>query len=226
MATERPSFTIGIEEEYFIVDLETRDLVVDLPDGLMEDCEAIIGIQDLTVGGQVSPEFLRSQIEIGTKVCPDIPTAREDLARLRRAVADVTGNYGLAPIATSTHPFADWSEQQHTDKERYRELAQAYGGVVRRLLICGMHVHVAIEDEDLRTDLMSQITYFMPHLLALSGSSPFWHGVDTSLKSYRTSVFGALPRTGLPDEFNSWSDYQRHVEVLTDAGVIEDATKL
>jgi carboxylate-amine ligase len=219
VAAARPEFTIGIEEEYLIVDRETRDLVRDLPDGLMHDCEEIIG-------GQVSPEFLRSQIEIGTKVCPDVAAAREDLARLRRAVAEVTGNYGLAPIAVSTHPFADWSEQQHTDRERYNELARALGGVVRRLLICGMHVHVGIEDEDLRIDLMGQITYFLPHLLALSGSSPFWQGNDTGLKSYRTAVFGALPRTGLPEEFLGWSDYQRHVEVLTSAGVIEDATKL
>lgn len=219
MAAGRPEFTIGIEEEYLIVDRETRDLVRDLPDGLMRDCEEIIG-------GQVSPEFLRSQIEIGTKVCPDIAAARSDLARLRRAVADVTNNYGLAPIAVSTHPFADWSEQQHTDRERYNELARALGGVVRRLLICGMHVHVGIDNEDLRIDLMGQVTYFLPHLLALSGSSPFWQGYDTGLKSYRTAVFGALPRTGLPEEFLGWADYQRHVEVLTAAGVIEDATKL
>ena len=219
MATFRPSFTIGIEEEYLIVDRETRDLVKDLPDGLMKDCEEIMG-------GQVSPEFLRSQIEIGTKVCPDVATAREDLAGLRRAVADVTDGYGLATVAASTHPFADWSEQQHTDHSRYRQLERDLAGVVRRLLICGMHVHIAVEDEDLRIDLMNQVIYFLPHILALSGSSPYWQGADTGLKSYRTSVFGALPRTGLPDEFGGWSDFQRHVDVLTEAEVIEDGTKL
>jgi carboxylate-amine ligase len=216
---QRPSFTIGIEEEYLIVDPETRDLVKDMPKGLMRDCEEIIG-------GQVSPEFLRSQIEIGTKVCANVSEARADLARLRLAVAEVSGKYGLAPIAASTHPFANWFRQQHTDKERYNALARALGGVIRRLLICGMHVHVAIEDEDMRIDLMNQVLYFLPHLLALSTSSPFWQGMDTGLKSYRTSVFRAVPRTGMPDEFQGWADYQRHVKVLTEAGVIEDATRL
>ena len=216
---QRPTFTIGIEEEYLIVDPETRDLVKDMPKGLMKDCEEIIG-------GQVSPEFLRSQIEIGTKVCSSVAEARADLARLRLAVAEVSGKYGLAPIAASTHPFANWFRQQHADKERYNALARALGGVIRRLLICGMHVHVAVEDEDMRIDLMNQVLYFMPHLLALSTSSPFWQGMDTGLKSYRTSVFRAVPRTGMPEEFQGWADYQRHVNVLTEAGVIEDATKL
>ena len=215
----RPSFTIGVEEEYLIVDPETRDLVKDLPPGLMQQIEGILG-------QQVAPEFLRSQIEIGTVVSATIQDARRDLARLRRTVADVAGEYGLAPIAASTHPFADWWHQRHTDKDRYNELADAMGGVVRRLLICGMHVHVCVEEEDLRIDLMNQVLYFLPHLLALSTSSPFWHGLDSGLKSYRTSVFRALPRTGMPDEFSDWSDYRRHVAVLTNVGVVEDATKL
>jgi len=215
----RPSFTIGVEEEYLIVDRETRDLVKDLPSGLMREIEDILG-------QQVAPEFLRSQIEIGTVVCKNIQEARADLARLRRTIADAVGEHGLAPIASSTHPFADWWHQQHTDKDRYNDLADAMGGVVRRLLICGMHVHVAVENEDLRIDLMNQVLYFLPHLLALSTSSPFWHGLDSGLKSYRTSVFRSLPRTGMPDEFGDWSDYRRHVAVLTQAGVIEDATKL
>lgn len=219
MTTKRPSFTIGIEEEYLIVDRETRNLVQDLPEGLMRACEKLLG-------EQVSPEFLRSQIEVGTKVCSNVPEARQDLARLRSAIVDVTAEYGLAPISASTHPFAIWGDQLHTDKERYNVLAKALGGVVRRLLICGMHVHVGIEDADLRIDLMNQVLYFMPHLLAMSTSSPFWQGTDTGLKSYRTSVFRAVPRTGIPDEFGSWADYERHVRVLIDAGVIEDATKL
>jgi len=216
---DRPSFTIGVEEEYLIVDPDTRDLVRDLPDGLMRSVEEILGTQ-------VAPEFLRSQIEVGTIVATTVQEARSDLARLRRTIADEAGQYGLAPIAASTHPFADWWHQEHTDKQRYNDLADSMGGVVRRLLICGMHVHVGIEDENLRIDLMNQVLYFLPHLLAISTSSPFWHGLDTGLKSYRTSVFRALPRTGMPDEFAGWSDYRRHVAVLTGAGVIEDATKL
>ncbi len=219
MVIARPSFTIGIEEEYMVVDRETRDLVPDLPDGLMPKLEDILG-------HQVTHEFMRSQIEVGTTVCDTVPQARADLARLRRSIADTCAEYGVAPIAASTHPFASWGEQQHTDKERYNLLAQAMGGVVRRLLISGMHVHVGIEDEDLRIDLMNQVLYFLPHLLALSTSSPYWQGHDTALKSYRTSVWRALPRTGMPDEFHSWPDYERHISVLIDAGVIEDATKL
>ena len=132
----------------------------------------------------------------------------------------------MAIIAASTHPFAIWADQRHTDKERYRLLEQALQGVIRRLLICGMHVHVEVADEDLRIDLMNQVSYFLPHILALSGSSPFWEGDDTGLKSYRPAVFRGLPRTGIPDEFNDWSEYQRHVNVLVKTGVIEDSTKL
>lgn len=216
---ERPAFTIGIEEEYLIVNIESRELVQDLPDGLMKSCQEILG-------GKVSPEFLRSQIEIGTGVCANVQEARDDLKNLRRAVADVCSEYGLAPIAASTHPSADWWEQRHTDAPRYNILANALGGVIRRLLICGMHVHVGIEDPDVRIDLMNQVLYFVPHMLALSTSSPFWNGRDTGLKSYRTSVFRAVPRTGMPDEFDTWAEYQRHVDVLVNAGVIEDATKL
>jgi carboxylate-amine ligase len=219
VAVARPAFTVGIEEEYLIVDRATRDLVRDLPDGLMAKCEDLLG-------PQVSPEFLRSQIEVGTKVCSGVTEARADLGHLRKVIADVCGEYDLAPISASTHPVANWSEQMHTDKERYHALAQSMGGVARRLVISGMHVHVGIEDADLRIDLMNQVLYFMPHLLALSTSSPFWGGQDTGLKSYRTSVFRSLPRTGLPDELNDWTDYQRHVGLLVDLGVIEDATKL
>jgi len=141
-------------------------------------------------------------------------------------VSDVVETHGMAIISASTHPFAMWGDQQHTDKERYRLLEHALQGVVRRLLICGMHVHVEVGDEDLRIDLMNQVSYFLPHILAISGSSPFWHGYDTGLKSYRPAVFRALPRTGIPDEFNDWAEYQRHVAVLVGTGVIEDSTKL
>ncbi len=216
---KRPSFTVGVEEEYKIVDLETRDLVRDLPAGMLDEIAE-------RAEGQVGPEFMRSQIEVGTIVCDDVKQLRAELARLRSNVADVANRHGLAPISASTHPFAAWSDQLNTDKERYNALAEAMGGVARRLLISGMHVHVAIEDEDLRIDLMNQLVYFMPHILAISTSSPFWQGIETGLSSYRTSVFRSLPRTGMPDEFGSWAEYRRHVQVLVDAGVIEDATKL
>lgn len=219
MAIPKPEFTIGIEEEYLLVDCATRNLVQDPPESVMK--AAVRRLED-----QVGHEFLRSQIEVGTRVCSTVQEARQDLIRLRKAVAQVAGEHEYAMIAASTHPFAEWGDQLTTDNERYHVLAQDLQAVVRRLVICGMHVHVGIGDENLRIDLMNQVSYFLPHLLALSASSPFWHGRDTGLKSYRMSVFKALPRTGLPESFSSWSEYRRHVDVLVEAGLIEDATKL
>jgi carboxylate-amine ligase len=219
MITPEPSFTVGIEEEYLLVDLETRDLVVDPPDSLMSECEKLLE-------GRVSPEFLQSQIEVGTSKCATIKEASREIAQLRKCIAEVAGQHGLAPIAASTHPFAAWSEQKHTPKERYNVLARDMQAVARRLLICGMHVHVGLDDDDLRLDLMDQITYFLPHLLALSTSSPFWRGDNTGLKSYRLAVFDEMPRTGLPASFDSWGEYQRHLAIMIHAGLIEDASKL
>jgi len=219
MKSDEPLFTIGMEEEYFVVDRDSRDLVPDLPDSLLETLEN-------PPVGTTSPEFIRSQVEIGTPVSKNVAELSEHLAVMRRFVSDTVSEHNMAIIASSTHPFAKWGAQKHVDKDRYNLLAEALQGVVRRLLICGMHVHVGIDAKDVRIDVMNQVSYFLPHLLALSGSSPFWHGEDTGLKSYRPAIFRALPRTGLPDEFSSWSDYIRHVDVLVDTGVIEDASKL
>jgi carboxylate-amine ligase len=213
-----PEFTIGIEEEYLLVDLETLDLT-EAPEALMEDCLA-------ELEGQVSPEFLQCQIEVGTRVCRTVGEARDDLRRLRSGVARHAARHGLAPIAVSCHPFADWKRQHHTNKDRYNALHRDLAGVARRMLICGMHVHVGLGDDDLRTDLMSQFVYFLPHLLALSSSSPYWQGEDTGLASYRMTIFDNLPRTGLPPRFHSWAEYQRSVQVLIDLGIIEDGTKI
>ena len=213
-----PSFTIGIEEEYLLVDSETLELA-DAPPELMQDCSDALG-------DKVSPEFLRCQVEIGTGVCATIAEAREDLRRLRGTVAEVAGRYGLSPLAISCHPTAEWRKQQHTDKERYNLLEHDLAGVARRLLISGMHVHVGIEDDELRIDLMNQASYFLPHLLALSCSSPFWRGEDTGLSSYRLTIFDNLPRTGLPPRFSSFGAYQRSVDAIVRTGAIEDATKI
>jgi len=222
MLFDAQNFTIGLEEEYLLVDPETRDLVADPPADMMAACEA-----ELTGNlGQVSPEFMRSQIEIGTRVCHSIQEARQTLADLRATLARIAGQHGMALVAASTHPFGQWNMQAHTDRERYNTLAEDLQVVVRRLLICGMHVHVGIDNDDTRIDLLNQAVYFMPHLLALSTSSPFWKGEVTGLKSYRLSVFDELPRTGLPAQFDSFGEYQRTVDVLTKAGVIEDATKI
>lgn len=219
MPAELPPLTIGVEEEYLLVDIETRDLSLDPPPELFEQCAA--RIQE-----RVQPEFMKSQIEIGTRVCQTAAEVRGDLARLRREVAGVASNFGLAPIAASTHPFSEWQQQMHTDKQRYNILAEEMQAVARRLLICGMHVHVGIDDDELRIDLMNQVSYFLPHLLALSTSSPFWRGEDSGLKSYRLSVFDELPRTGLPSRFESYAEYVRHVEILIHAGLFDDASML
>jgi carboxylate-amine ligase len=219
LVTQPPSFTLGIEEEYLLVDRQTRDIVPEPPEEMLAACEAL-------APGQVHPEFLRCQIEIGTCVCDTLSEARTELARLRGSVADVAGRYGLAPIAASTHPFAVWRPLKHTNRDRYNMLARDIGGPARRLMICGMHVHVALEDPDLRIDLMNQMRYFLPHLLVLSTSSPFWQGQDTGLKSYRLAVWRELPRTGMPEEFQSYGEFQQEVRALTDTGVIEDGTKL
>ena len=213
-----PAFTIGIEEEYHLVDRATRDLKSEPPGDLLAECRNRLE--------GVSPEFLKSQIEVATPVRDSLADARADLARLRRTVAEVAGGHGLAPIAASTHPFAQWGEQKTSDAERYTLLARDLQAVGRRLVICGMHVHVGIEDAELRIDLMNQIVYFLPHLLALSTSSPFWRGEDTGLKSFRLSVFNGLPRTGMPEVFESHGEYQRLVGRLTEAGLIPDATML
>jgi carboxylate-amine ligase len=215
-----PAFTLGIEEEYLLVDRVTRDLVATMPEAMLAECES------LAEGQQVKPEFLRSQIEIGTRICRNIAEAREALRVLRKSVIRVANSHGLSPIAVSTHPFADWHAQQHTERERYDDLSEEMQAAASRLLICGMHVHVGIEDDELRIDLLSQFSYFLPHLLALSCSSPFWEGVDTGLRSYRLTVFDALPRTGIPERFASYADYQRHVEIMVNAGTISDATKI
>jgi len=219
MAIPEPTFSIGIEEEYLLVDKESRDLAPEPPAALLAKCEEALR-------GQVSPEFLRSQIEVGTRVCRSVQEARDELVHLRSTLGNIAGDFGLAPIASSTHPFAQWQSQHHTDKERYNAIARDLQHVGRRLIICGMHVHVGIEDDDLRIDLLGQAPYFLPHLLALSTSSPFWQGVQTGLKSYRLSIFDELPRTGLPHSFSSYSEYERTVELLISAGLIEDATKL
>ncbi len=216
---DRPAFTIGIEEEYLVVDRETRDLIKDPHPEMWESLREVLG-------PQVAPEFLKAQIEVGTKVSARLSDAREDLAALRRDLSEVVSRYGAAIIASSTHPFANWMEQETTEQPRYQRIAADYQQVARQMVICGMHVHVGIEDEHLRIDLMNQIRYMLPHLLALSTSSPFWAGAETGLLAYRLVIFKNMPRTGLPEEFQSWGEYQRMVGILTDAGIIEDATKL
>lgn len=216
---KEPSFSIGIEEEYLLVDRETGNLIGEAPPSMLPECQELLK-------NQVTPEFFQSQIEVGTQVCNTLDEARQELRRLRGAVSSVASKHGLAIIAASTHPFSTTQSQKHTDKDRYAILARDMQAVARRMVISGMHVHVGIENDDLRIDMMDQTRYILPHLLAISTSSPFWEGDNTGLMSYRIAVWNELPRTGLPEHFASFAEYHRHVDVLVDAGVIEDSTKV
>jgi carboxylate-amine ligase len=163
---KHPSFTFGIEEEYFLVGGRTRALV-DAPEEMLVECSALLG-------EHFSAEYQCSQIEVATKTCASVPEARAELARLRGSVATVASHHGLAPIAASTHPFTRWSTQHHTDKRRYDTIADDLKGLGRRMVICGMHVHVGIDDNEQRISVMNAVRSFLPLLLALSTSSPFW----------------------------------------------------
>jgi glutamate---cysteine ligase / carboxylate-amine ligase len=219
VSSTEPPFTVGIEEEYLLVDLDTRDVNENPPTQLLRDCTE-------RGGGQISPEFLRSQLEVSTRVCHSIADVRADLARLRTIIVDVAREYGIAPIAASTHPFANATRQIPTEKEQFFALAREMQAAARRLMVGGMHVHVGIDDDDLRVDLMNQISYFVPHLLALSCSSPFWEGERTGLMSFRLTLFSSLPRTGLPERFASYGELRRHLDMLIRNGVIENTTKM
>lgn len=218
MPRTEPSFTVGIEEEYLLVDRISRDVVSDPPREIIEQCQSVAGT------GLVDSELLRSQIEVDTRVCETVAGARQDLARLRRTISEVAGSYGLAPVAASTHPFAEWHLQRQTHKARYDLLFRDMQSLARRLMICGMHVHVGIEDDELRMTLLKQFSAYLPLILSLSASSPFWQGEDTGLKSWRLTVFDNFPRSGLPEHFENFSDYQDHIDILKRAGVMEDAT--
>ncbi|MDQ7017756.1 MAG: carboxylate-amine ligase [Robiginitomaculum sp.] len=214
-----PILTLGIEEEYLIVDPASGNLATEPPAGLMEDCKA-------ELGDSVTPEFLKCQIEIATPVCETIGEARRHLVAMRSCIKRVARQYGYELMAASTHPFAKWHGQRHTEAPRYEKLDADMQGAIRRMLICGMHVHAGIEDPDMRIGLMNQMRYFLPHLLALSTSSPFWGGHKMGMMSYRTTVWDGMPRNGIPDRFESWGEYERLCKRLIMAGVIEDSSKI
>lgn len=218
MIVKEPSFKFGIEEEYLVVDFETRQLQP-APQALLAAIEA-------ACPGQISTELMRSQIEVNTRPTRSFAEARADLANLRNVVATTARQHGLAPIAASSHPIGGYRKQQTTQNERYSALARDLAGVGRRLLVSGMHVHVEIPDNELRIDLLNQARYFLPHLLALSTSSPFWEGEQTGLQSFRLAVFNGLPRTGLPGRLEGWEAYRTFADILTRSGVIDDLGKI
>lgn len=210
-----PPLTLGVEEEYQIIDPETRNLHSYITELLSLD-------EQRSTSLNLKPELMQSQVEVGSHVCRNIKEVRQEVIRLRRAVCAMAEENGLLIAAASTHPFAKWEEQNITEGVRYKELLDDMQRVARGLLIFGMHVHVGFgsepESKDLMIEIMNQARYFIPHLLALSTSSPFWHGYNTGLKSYRSVVFEMLPRTGIPHSFTSWAEYKAYERTLGKVG--------
>ena len=219
MITKTPSFSFGIEEEYFLVDLATRALASKVPPALFAACAK-------RLGKRFCQEYMHAQVEVSTPVCTGMAEARQSLIEARHIIAHEAAKFGLAPIAASTHPFSRWDRQAHADTARYRAIAQEFQGVGRRMIINGLHVHVGISSNAERIRLMNGVKPILPLLLALSTSSPYWQGEATGLKSYRTAINGSTPRTGIPEAFADWSDYQRTIGALQKAGAIEDASKI
>ncbi|HSS19231.1 MAG TPA: carboxylate-amine ligase [Pyrinomonadaceae bacterium] len=211
-------FTLGIEEEFQIVDPKTRELRSHVSEFLEEG--------KMLLGEQIKPEMIQSMIEVGTGVCKNIQEARADITRLRSIISGLAGKSNLVIVAASTHPFSHWQDQKIFDDERYALLVQELQTVARSLLIFGLHVHVGVADLDRRIHIMNAARYFLPHVLALTTSSPFWMGHSTGLKSYRSEVFKQFPRTDIPDHFDSYSGFQRYVDLLVKTGCINDGKKI
>jgi len=211
-------FTLGIEEEFQIVDPKTRELRSHVSEFLEEG--------KMILGEQIKPEMIQSMIEVGTGICKNIQEARADITRLRSIISSLAAKTGLVIVAASTHPFSHWQDQKIYDDERYNLLVQELQTVARSLLIFGLHVHVGVADPERRIHIMNAARYFLPHVLALTTSSPFWMGHNTGLKSYRSEVFKQFPRTDLPDHFDSYSNFQRYVDLLVKTGCINDGRKI
>jgi carboxylate-amine ligase len=213
-----PDFTLGIEEEFQIIDPETRELRSHITEMIDEG--------RMILGEQVKPEMHQSMIEVGTGICANVQEARADVIKLRRTVAALAQSKGLCIAAASTHPFSSWKDQKITPHEHYAALIDEMQVLAESLLIFGMHVHIGIEDREAQIHLMNAARYFLPHLLALSTSSPFWMGTNTGLKSYRSEIFKKFPRTDIPDYFSSFSEYENYVGLLLKTGCINNPKKI
>ncbi len=212
-----PSLTLGVEEEYQIIDPVTRELRSYITEILKGDHVVL---------GEVKPELHQSMVEIGTRVCRTPAEVRTELVRLRGTVMQLAAKNGLKIAAAGTHPFSSWMTQEITPLERYMGVKQDLADLAQRLLIFGTHVHVGIEDREFLIDALNVSRYFVPHVLALSTSSPFWMGRVTGLKSYRSVVFRNFPRTGIPPTMGSWSEYERLLNTLVRTGCVPNGSKI
>ena len=215
---EKKLFTLGIEEEFQIVDPESRELRSHIQQ-ILEDGKMILA-------EHVKPEMHQSVVEMGTDVCYDINDARKQVTNLRKDLANLAKKHGLRIAAAGTHPFSHWKDQKITSHPRYKNIVSDMQQVARANLIFGLHVHVAVNDREIGIHIMNAVRYFLPHIFALSTNSPFWLGRNTGFKSYRSKVFDRFPRTGIPDYFSSVSEYDNFVNLLVKTNCIDNAKKI
>ncbi|SRR5579871_661940 len=211
-------FTIGVEEEHQIVDPVSGEL--------RSHISQLIAASAPSLGEQIKQEMHQSIVEVGTNICADVKELRREMYHMRGQLSAAASRVGLAIAAAGTHPFADWKDQVISPGERYQNIVEELQQLARSLLIFGLHVHVAMPDRATTIDLMNMTRYFLPHLLALSTSSPFILGRDTGLKSYRTTIFRRFPRTGIPDTYGSWSEYENYVNLLVELRCMDNAKKI
>jgi len=214
----RPSLTLGIEEEFQLIDPETRELKSHIQELVLEG--------EARLGEQFKVEMHQSVIEVGTNICANIQEARAEVVRLRGEIIRLTRARGLCIASGGTHPITHWKNVQITPGARYEQIVKDLQTIARANLIFGLHVHVAVEDNETRIALMNNVSYFLPHIFALSVNSPFWCGENTGWKSYRAKVFERFPRTGLPEHFQSWSEYEGFVDLLVATGSIDNGKKI
>src|SRR5690349_7510455 len=212
------AFTVGVEEEFQIVDPATWELRSHVSELLASSAPAF--------GDQVKREMHQSIVEVGTKICSSVGELAEAIIKNRRDLAAAAERVGLRVAAAGTHPFSNWMDQVISPGERYENIVEELQQLARSLLIFGMHVHVAMPDKQTTIDMMNMVRYFLPHLLAFSTSSPFWMGRNTGLKSFRTTVFRRFPRTGIPEQFDSWSAYEDFVNLLMKLNCIDNGKKI
>ena len=212
------AFTIGVEEEFQIVDPETWEL--------RSHVSELLTASAPTLGDQIKRELHQSIVEVGTKICADIRELEHEVSRTRRELSQGAEGLGLRIAAAGTHPFSRWKDQVLSPGERYENIVEELQQLARSLLIFGLHIHVAVPDRASTIELLNEARYFLPHLLALSTSSPFWQGRDTGLKSYRTTVFRRFPRSGIPDQFESWSQYEEYLDMLVELRCIDNGKKI
>jgi carboxylate-amine ligase len=215
----KPTFTIGIEEEYQTIDPETRDLRSHIQAELLAKGKMLL--QE-----RVKPEMHQSVVEVGTGVCKNIKEAKAEVKMLRRNIIGLAKQNGLRLASVATHPFSDWRTQDINPDDRYKNIVEDMQLVARANLIFGLHVHIGIDDRETAIHMMNHSRYFLPHLLALSTNSPFWLGMNTGLKSYRCKVFDKFPRTNIPDYFPSWGEYENFIKLLIKTNCIDNAKKI